>query len=93
MHHPRSSGVFDAIAALETPEECRPFLGELLSPDEMEALAKRWEILLLRVQGLTYQDIKARINTSNETISRGSRMLNSESFCRCVIERFRLRSS
>jgi uncharacterized protein YerC len=65
MKLPRSSDIFGVIAALETSDECRRFLGEVLSPDELRDVVTRWEILLLLVQGLTYQDISSQavVNT------------------------------
>ncbi len=90
MKPPQSSDLFGVLAALESPDECRSFLAEVLSPDELRDVMTRWEILLLLAQGLTYQDIKTRLNTSNETISRGSRTLTPESLCRRIIETYRL---
>lgn len=89
----QSSDLFGVLAAIESPDEYRSFLTEVLSPAELRDMMTRWEILLLLAQGLTYQDIKTRINTSNETISRGSRTLTPESFSRRIIETYRLRLS
>lgn len=64
---------------------------ELLSPDEREEVSRRWQIMLLRIQGLTYEEIIDRLNTSNETISRGVHTLETPgSFCRAIIEKFNL---
>jgi uncharacterized protein YerC len=54
----QSPDLFGLFAALETSDECRSFLVEVLSPNELRDVMTRWEILLLLAQGLTYQDIK-----------------------------------
>jgi TrpR-related protein YerC/YecD len=46
------------------------FLGDLLTPDEIERLAARWQCMKLSTAGLTREEIKERVGVSLTTISR-----------------------
>jgi uncharacterized protein YerC len=91
MNLPKGSCLFEVIAALETKEECQRLMTELLTSAEYEEVPKRWQIMVLRMQGLTYEEIIDRLKTSNQTISRGAHTLEKPgSFCRLIIEKFNL---
>ena len=67
--------LFQAILALETPEECRAFFQDLCTVAELRAMAQRLEVAQLLDDGLIYNDILQRTGASSATISRVNRAL------------------
>ena len=37
--------LYNAVTALETPEECRAFFRDLCTPAEIQAMADRWVVV------------------------------------------------
>ena len=67
--------LYEAILALETPEECRAFFQDLCTVAELRAMAQRLEVAQLLDSGLIYNDILQRTGASSATISRVNRAL------------------
>ena len=67
--------LYEAILALETPEECRAFFQDLCTVAELRAMAQRLEVAQLLDEGLIYNDILQRTGASSATISRVNRAL------------------
>ena len=67
--------LYEAILALETPEECRSFFQDLCTVAELRAMAQRLEGAQLLDKGLIYNDILQRTGASSATISRVNRAL------------------
>lgn len=65
----------DAILALRTPEEAQRFLRDLCTLPELEALAHRWQIVLLLDEGASYVEIAERVPTSTATVTRVAQWL------------------
>ena len=65
----------DAILALRTPEEAQRFLRDLCTLPELEALAHRWQIVLLLDEGVPYVEIAERVPTSTATVTRVAQWL------------------
>ena len=59
-----------AIQSLKTEEEVAKFITDLLSPQEVEMLAKRLQIAQLLLQNKKYEDIRNSISVSYGTIAR-----------------------
>lgn len=72
----RDGLLYQAILALETPEECRAFFQDLCTVAELRAMAQRLEVAQLLDEGLIYNDILQRTGASSATISRVNRSLN-----------------
>ncbi|MFN3842277.1 MAG: YerC/YecD family TrpR-related protein [Rehaibacterium terrae] len=70
-------GAFDALIAallsLRTPAELRAFLEDLCTPAELQAMADRWRVVPLLLQGLPYREIHDRTAVSVTTIGRVAR--------------------
>ncbi len=62
-----------AVLALHTLQEVEAFLEDLLSPDEIARLVKRWQVFSLVAEGLTKAEIHTQIGASGATISRARR--------------------
>ena len=73
---PEQTGLlYEAVLALETPEECRAFFQDLCTVAELRAMAQRLEVAQLLDEGLIYNDILQRTGASSATISRVNRAL------------------
>lgn len=64
-----------ALAVLRTPEEVAAFLQDLCTPAELEAMADRWRVVPLILQGVPYREIHDRTLVSVTTIGRVARTL------------------
>ena len=80
----------EALTSIRKKEEAAQFLADLLSPQELEMLAKRLEIAKLLIAGDTYDTIRAKLKVSHNTIARVNAWLTlSGGGFRMVIERTR----
>jgi len=64
-----------ALAALQRPDEVAAFLRDLCTPAELEAMADRWRVVPLLLQGMPYREIHERTLVSVTTIGRVARTL------------------
>ena len=64
-----------AMLALRSSEELRAFLGDLCTPAELEAIADRWRVVPLLMEGIAYREIHDRTGVSVTTIGRIARCL------------------
>lgn len=68
-----------AFTLLEGEQEVQNFLIDLCTPQELKAMAERWEIAkLLQAQELSYRDISEKTGASTATITRVARFLHHE---------------
>lgn len=82
----------DAVLSLRTPDEARRFLRDLCTFPELEALAHRWQTVLLLDQGVPYVEIAERVPTSTATVTRVAQWLrHGTGGYRIVLERARRR--
>lgn len=65
--------LYQTIAALQTPEECRALFSDLCTHKEIEKMAERIQAAKLLLQGKTYQQVMSETNISSATLSRVSR--------------------
>jgi TrpR-related protein YerC/YecD len=64
-----------AFLTLRTRDEAVRFLRDLCTRGELEALAHRWQIVLLLEQGVPYLEIAERVHTSTATVTRVAQWL------------------
>lgn len=64
-----------AVLTLRTPDEVQRFLRDLCTMPELEALAHRWQTVLLLEQGVPYVEIAGRVPTSTATVTRVAQWL------------------
>jgi len=76
LDKPASDTLYQAIASLQSVEECRRFLQDLCTVSELKAMEQRMEVAMLLDQGLIYSDILERTGASSATISRVNRCLH-----------------
>jgi TrpR-related protein YerC/YecD len=65
----------DAVTTLRTRDEVARFLRDLCTLPELEALAHRWQTVLLLEQGVPYVEIAQRVPTSTATVTRVAQWL------------------
>ena len=76
IHDKNTDFLFQAILALETPEECcRCFVDRCTGP-ELKAMTQRQGVAPMLSQKQVYSDIVAETGASTATISRVNRSLN-----------------
>ncbi len=62
--------LFMAITRLESLEECRKFLRDLLTETEIREFAERWKVARMLSQGVPYTTIEDETGLSSRTIAR-----------------------
>jgi len=67
--------LFETVAALRTPEECRAFFRDLCTPAEIQAMADRWTVVEYLQRGLPYREIHRITGVSVTTIGRVARFV------------------
>jgi TrpR-related protein YerC/YecD len=65
----------DAMVSLHERADVRALLRDLCTPAELEALADRWRVVPLLLEGLPYREIHDRTAVSVTTIGRVARCL------------------
>lgn len=66
------------LADTENPETIADFLSSILTPAELETVAKRWELVKLLDKGVSQRKIAHELHLSLCKITRGSRELKKE---------------
>lgn len=64
-----------ALAGMSRPQDVAAFLVDLCTPAEIEAMADRWKVVPLLVDGVPYREIHDRTGVSVTTIGRVARSL------------------
>jgi len=73
MRHLKQKDIDDlflAITRLESLEECRKFLRDLLTETEIREFAERWKVARMLSQGVPYTTIEEETGLSSRTIAR-----------------------
>ncbi len=68
--------LYEAFSVLETAEEVSLFLQDLCTPQELVAIAQRYQIAKLLSEDCRYAEIVQKTGTSTATISRVNRSLS-----------------
>ena len=62
--------LYDAIISLNTIEECKDLLRDLLTKTEINEAAMRWKVARLLSEGSTYIEIEKITGLSSTTVAR-----------------------
>ena len=65
----------DALTTLRARDDVMRFLRDLCTLPELEALAHRWQTVLLLEEGVPYVEIAERVPTSTATVTRVAQWL------------------
>jgi TrpR family transcriptional regulator, trp operon repressor len=67
--------LYRLFASIETPEEAKLLLEDILTPQELASVAERWQEIQLLAKGMTQRDVAKKLGVSISKVTRGSRML------------------
>jgi TrpR-related protein YerC/YecD len=73
--NPAATRLFQAIAALQSQEECRLFFDDLCTIREVRDLSQRFEVAGMLRDGRSYQEISQKTGASTATICRVNKCL------------------
>ncbi len=76
MRSDQLTRLFEAVLTLESVEDCYRFFEDVCTIKELQDLSQRFHIASLLDEGLNYQAIARRVETSSTTISRVNHCLN-----------------
>ena len=65
-----------ALVSIESEEECKAFLEDLMTMKELDAITQRLEVAKMLEQGMVYSEIAQKTGSSTATISRVKRALD-----------------
>ena len=65
----------DVFASIRTAKEADKLLSDMLTPQEIESMAERWQLIQLLAAGVPQREIAKKLGISISKITRGSRML------------------
>ena len=67
--------LYRLFASIGTAKEAEALLQDILTPQELEDVAERWQIVRELAKGSPQRDIAEKLGCSISKITRGSRML------------------
>src|SRR6185437_11591592 len=70
-----SRNLFKTILSLQTEEECKKFLRDLLTEAEIKEFANRWKVAQMLNDKIPYEEIAKESGMSSTTIARISKWL------------------
>ncbi len=68
--------LFAAVLKLKTSDECRRFFRDLCTPEEIVAMADRWQAAKMLAREADYRDIAGRLGMSTTTVARVAHWLH-----------------
>ncbi len=73
---PKINALICAIGRIRNEQEGLDFFMDLCTPSELEAMADRWQVVMLLREGVSYRVIQDRTGVSLATITRVARSMN-----------------
>lgn len=70
-----TKALYKALLSLETADEMRRFLGDLLTPAEIKEFSNRWQVAQMLDKKISYEKIEKETGMSTTTIARISKWL------------------
>lgn len=79
------------MAGVKNPKLMEDFLTDLLTPVEIGAIVKRWQIVKLLNQGLKQREVAKKVGVSISKVTRGAReMLDKSGGFHKVLKKIRI---
>ena len=72
-HHYRQ--LYELFASVKDEKEAELLLQDILTPQELDSVAERWQLVQALASGMPQREIAKKLNISISKITRGSRML------------------
>jgi TrpR family trp operon transcriptional repressor len=67
--------LYELFSSIDNTKEAEQLLEDILTPQELESLAERWQEIQLLAAGHTQRDVAKKLDISISKVTRGSRML------------------
>ena len=67
--------LFELFCSIKTKKEAQDLLKDILTPQELDSVAERWQEIQLLAAGRPQREIAKKLGISISKITRGSRML------------------
>ena len=67
--------LYELFASIDDPKEAQLILKDILTPQELDSVAERWQLIQSLARGDPQRDIADKLGISISKITRGSRML------------------
>ena len=90
-NHEQELSLCEALLGLKNADECKKFLKDLCTPQELSSMKERWRVCqLLARDDRSYREIHDETGVSLATIGRVARFLRDESYggYRLILQRF-----
>jgi len=75
MPHKRYQDLYELFASVKSAKEAEMLLKDILTPQELDSVAERWQLVQMLEAGVPQRDIAKKLGVSISKITRGSRML------------------
>ncbi len=72
-----AKSLYKAFLALQTPDEAKRFIRDLLTEEEIKEFANRWKVANMLAEKINYKKIEKETGMSSTTIARISKWLTS----------------
>jgi len=73
--HRRFQNLYELFATVRTEKEAEILLKDILTPQELDSIAERWELIQMLSDGVPQREVADKLGISISKITRGSRML------------------
>lgn len=73
--HKNLRDLYKLLSSQKTTADMKQLLDDLLTPQEKNKLAERWQIVKLLASGMTQRKIAQKLHVSISKVTRGSRQL------------------
>jgi Trp operon repressor len=67
--------LYELFAAPDGPKESEMLLKDILTPQELETIAERWQLIQALASGMTQRDVAKKCDVSISKITRGAHEL------------------
>lgn len=67
--------LYKLFSSVDTPEEAADLLQDILTPQELESLAVRWQEVQMIAAGFTQREVAKKLGISISKVTRGSRQM------------------
>ncbi len=75
MSAERFHDLYALFASVRTVKEAEMLLKDMLTPQELDSIAERWELIQMLAEGVPQREVAEELGISISKITRGSRML------------------
>ena len=76
MNNPKAlKDLYELFASARTADESEMLLTDILTPQEREAIAERWQLIQALASGMTQRDVAKKCGVSISKITRGAHEL------------------